>query len=74
MGLVVNATTRPKAESFRSDHACPFLYVRLNDVLPRHRGKLASQPLSAVKFCQVMRPVADITIPLTAFLVLKADS
>jgi hypothetical protein len=62
------------AESFRSEHACPFLCIWLNDVLPRHRGELAFQPLSAVKFRQVRRPVADFTIPLRAFLVLKADS
>lgn len=62
------------AESFRSDHACPFVCIWLNDVLPTHRGKLAFQPLSAAKFCQVMRPVADFAIPFTAFLILKADS
>ena len=33
--------------------------------MPRHRGKLGFQPLSAVKFCQVMRPVADFTVPFT---------
>jgi hypothetical protein len=38
------------------------------------RVKLAFQPLSAVKFCQVVRPVAGYTVPLTALLVLKADS
>jgi len=62
------------AESVRSDHACPFLCIWLNDVLPRHRGKLAFQTLSAVKFYQVVRSAADFTISLTAFPVLKADS